>query len=44
LCEDFEGWDKMIFTKIPPEFKRVLKTTLRKGGIYTDRINGGMSK
>jgi hypothetical protein len=42
--EDFEGWNEEIFTNIHLDFKRILKTTLQHGGVYTGRGKGGIGK
>ena len=44
FCEDFEGWNEEMFVNIHLDFRRILKTTLRHGGVYTGHTNGIISK
>jgi hypothetical protein len=44
FCEDFEDWNETMFTTVPSEYRRILKTALRYGGVYTGRNNGNMGK
>jgi hypothetical protein len=42
--EDFKEWTEDIFSSIPVEFKRTLKTILRNGGVYTGIWNEAIGK
>jgi hypothetical protein len=41
--EDFENWTESMFAKTMLDFRRLLKSTLRNGGIYTGRRFGSIT-